>query len=326
VNLSGSTGTNSWDATLASKLNYTGGTGADRTIGTAGADTISTGAGNDIVYGDGRTETVTISGNVILNDTIAVTVNGSTVTQTATGTDESAEATALAALITADYANNGGATAAAVGKVITITYNTYFGTAASSTATQVGSGSSVASADAVTSLGANAGDDTINGGTGDDVLFGGAGEDSITTGTGDDDIVWLPGLTNTGLSTAPSGTTVAGATIANGDKITFANGVDVINDFTSGTDDLVVSQATATFEGVVPTTLIGEDPADFTDTKLLGARGDFVSSTGVFTFSATGADFLLTANDGTAADDVASTNTNFVVLVGVTALVAGDLI
>jgi hypothetical protein len=35
---------------------------------------------------------------------------------------------------------------------------------------------------------------------------------------------------------------------------------------------------------------------------------------------------MITINDGTAADDVLSTTTNAIVLIGVTALVAGDLV
>jgi hypothetical protein len=102
--------------------------------------------------------------------------------------------------------------------------------------------------------------------------------------------------------------------------------VDVITDFTSGTDDLIVGQATVAFEGTAPTALVGATAGDIAEDEIHAGRGDFVASTGVFTFSATGADTLLAVNDGTAADDVLSTNTNVVILTGVTALVAGDFI
>jgi len=88
----------------------------------------------------------------------------------------------------------------------------------------------------------------------------------------------------------------------------------------------VSAAITAAIEGVVPTTLIGATAGDIAEDAAHGARGNFVESTGVFTFSATGADFMITINDGTAADDVLSTTTNAIVLIGVTALVAGDLV
>jgi len=325
VDLSGSTGTNKWDSTLASKLTLKGGSGSDTSQGTAGADSFTGNAGNDRFDGDARTETITISGNIVASDTITAVINGVTNTRTSASTNETAEAAALVTLINADYLTTGGAIATSAAKVITITYNNFFGTAGTESVAQIGGSSSVAAVLAVTSLGSNAGDDTISGGAGDDVLFGGAGDDSITTGTGSDDVTLLPGLTNTGLSTASTANALT-ATIANGDTITFGNGVDVITDFTSGTDDLIVGQATVAFEGTAPTALVGATAGDIAEDEIHAGRGDFVASTGVFTFSATGADTLLAVNDGTAADDVLSTNTNVVILTGVTALVAGDFI
>jgi len=329
VNAGTSSGTNSWDSTLASKLSYTGGTGADRVIGTAGADTISGGAGDDVIYNAGRTETYLIATSTS-GDDITITINGVANTRTITAAaNDDTEGAAIRDLINADYVATGGAIATydTATDTLTVTYGAYFGTAGS-VATTDGSGgaSTVTVTAAVTSTGSNAGKDVLNGGAGSDVLAGGAGADSITTGSGADDVVILDGLTNTGLSVVASATSFAAATVANGDTMTFANGVDVITDFTSGVDDLVVSQATVGFENTAPTTLIGATVAALAEDEVHGARGDFVSSTGVFTFSATGSDFLMAVNDGTAADDSLITNTNVMILTGVTALVAGDFI
>jgi hypothetical protein len=171
----------------------------------------------------------------------------------------------------------------------------------------------------------NAGNDVIIGGAGADTIFGGAGADDITGGTGADIFVIAPATTNTAGSVAASATSLT-ATIVNGDSMTFGNGVDIIRGFTTGSDTLQVSAATATLEGVVPTTLIGATAGVIAESTVHGVRGTFVESTGKFTFSATGADYMITINDGTNADDVLSTTTNAIVLIGVTALVAGDLV
>jgi hypothetical protein len=328
VNAGTSSGTNSWDSTLASKLTYTGGSGADRVIGTAGADTITGGAGDDVIYNAGRTETYLIA-TATTGDEFVYTINGVANTNVQTGTDEDVEGAAIAALINADYVATGGAIAtyATATDTLTVTYGAYFGTAGAVTGSDGAGGAATGGVTVTaTSTGSNAGKDVINGGSGSDVLAGGAGADSITTGSGSDDVVILDGLTNTGLSVVASATSFAAATVANGDTMTFANGVDVITDFTSGVDDLVVSQATVTFEATAPTTLIGATVADLAEDEVHGARGDYTSSTGVWTFSATGSDYLIAINDGTAADDSLITNTNVMILTGVTALVAGDFI
>jgi len=185
---------------------------------------------------------------------------------------------------------------------------------------------------AATALTGGAGADTLIGNSGNDVIVGGAGIDTITGGLGGDDITGGDGadVITTGARTANSvaaSATSLTATIAQGDSMTFGNGVDIIRGFTTGSDTLAVSAAiTATIEGVVPTTLIGATENNLTNSTAFGARGNFVAATSVFTFSATGADFLLHINDGTAADDVLSTATNITILIGVTGLVVADLV
>ena len=189
-----------------------------------------------------------------------------------------------------------------------------------------------------TSLKGGAGADTLLGNAGADVIIGNAGIDSIAGGAGGDDMTGgagadiftiAPGTTNTAGSVAASATSLT-ATIATGDTMTFGNGVDIIRDFVSGTDQLKVSDATATLEGVLPTALIGATAGDIAEDTVHGSKGTFVESTGVFTLNTTGNDYLLTINDGTNADDVLSTNTNVIILIGsATAaanVVAADLV
>ena len=75
----------------------------------------------------------------------------------------------------------------------------------------------------------NAGNDTISGAAGKDTIEGGAGNDSITGGTGAD--------------TMSGGDGADVFTIADDDSVT--SGMDVISDFTSGTDRLVLGQSAA---------------------------------------------------------------------------------
>jgi len=282
------------------------------------------GAGADVIYGMDRVESYLIA-NTAANDNYNFVINGITNTHTSADTDEDKTGAGLIALINADVLTTDGVLAAySTGTdILTLTYSVYHGTPGAVTITGTGQGTA---AQTITLEGANAGADTIDGGTGSDTVQGGAGADTITLGSGgSDDVVIAAAATNTAISVAATATSLT-ATIANGDTLTFGSGVDVINGFVSGTDDLFVSTATAIFEGIAPTALVGATAANLAATTAYQARGDYVASTGVFTLSATGADTLFTINDGTAADDVASTNTNYQILVGVTALVAGDLI
>jgi Ca2+-binding RTX toxin-like protein len=114
-----------------------------------------------------------------------------------------------------------------------------------------------------TAITGGAGNDTLRGNNGNDIIIGGAGIDTIVAGKGADDVTGGDGAdiitigARTANSVAASATSLT-ATIAQGDSMTFGNGVDIIRGFVSGSDTLAVSAAiTATIEGVVPTTLIG---------------------------------------------------------------------
>ena len=111
---------------------------------------------------------------------------------------------------------------------------------------------------------------TITGGTGANVMIGGSGADTFVIAVGD--------------SIARSGETVTEAGMIAGETFTFANGVDVITDFTSGTDFLDVTTAAnytlLSAAGAVNATTVGNN---------YSIRGNYVATTGVFTQAAAGA-------------------------------------
>ena len=186
---------------------------------------------------------------------------------------------------------------------------------------------------AATAITGGSGADALIGNSGNDVIIGGAGADTITGGTGADiytggagaDVFVTAPAALASNSVAASATSLT-ATIAAGDTMTFGNGVDIIRDFTTGTDTIKVGAATATINGVVPTALIGATAGAIAENTGHGSRGTFVESTGVFTFNTTGTDFLFAINDTVVADDSLLTNTNITILIGVSALVAADLV
>ena len=188
-----------------------------------------------------------------------------------------------------------------------------------------GAGDAITGGSGIDTIRGVAGNDVILGGAGNDIITGGAGADDLNGEAGEDDFVIMVGTTNTASSTAATASSLS-TTIANGDTITFGNGVDIIRGFVTGVDDLSVSAATVTFENVAPTALVGRTAGALTEDKIFASRGTYSETSKVFTFAAAGADTILTYNDGTAADDVASTSTNYVILLGVTTLQAIDFI
>jgi len=157
-------------------------------------------------------------------------------------------------------------------------------------------------------LAGGAGADTISGGAGADAITGGAGGDSMTGGSGADTFV----AAATAASIAASSTSLT-ANLAAGDSLTFANGVDIITDFTAGAGGDVLD---ATNAGV-PTSGIGVAVADgFVTNTTYFLSGSFDTSTKQFTVLAngTGADTaIVTGLNATAL----SANTSFVILIGV---------
>lgn len=172
--------------------------------------------------------------------------------------------------------------------------------------------------------------DVIVGGAGNDTITGGAGADNLTGGTGTDSIILTETaaaidtvVQNVGDSVALSASMfVAANMIADGDTLTFGNGVDVVTGFQAGglaTGDRVDAVVNTAF-----VSLVNQDSANLTDNTLFVTRGNFNAGTGVFTFAVAGNDTLVVQNNG-GAQDVLTTNTTSLILVGVTNLVAADV-
>ena len=147
---------------------------------------------------------------------------------------------------------------------------------------------------------------TITGGTGADVMVGGSGADTFIIAIGDSVARTAEGLTEAGI--------VAGETV------TFANGVDVITDFTSGTDFLDVTTATnyalLSVASAINALTVGNN---------YSIRGNYVASTGVFTQAAAGTDSLVITSAVTNTISGA-TELGMVVLVGTATLTTADFI
>ncbi len=147
------------------------------------------------------------------------------------------------------------------------------------------------------SLSGGDGNDTIDGGTGNDRMSGGAGVDFfITSATG-------------GSSTAASGNDIPNPIIIVGNTLTFANGVDIITDFTVGTDILSGrGTSLSNINNLVKTAN--------TANRGYYAYGSWGTSTNVFTFSnawsSTNNDLIFVVGDGSTLTLV--THTSYTIL------------
>ena len=140
---------------------------------------------------------------------------------------------------------------------------------------------------------------TITGGDSADVMVGGSGADTFARAEAS--------------SVVASGVTFAAAAAAAADTITFDDGVDVITDFTSGTDFINIA---GTDNGTI-TTLIGFTVANnlVANTQYY-ASGAYTASTGAFVIAANGAGADTLIIDNIAAGTIAA-STNVIILVGV---------
>jgi len=187
---------------------------------------------------------------------------------------------------------------------------------------QGGSGAdSITGGGAADSLIGGSGNDTISGGAGADTITGGVGADRMTTGSSADQVTVA-----TNSSVAFTTGTFAGANFAANDTIAFANGVDVVTDFTAGTggDTLdVTTAATAPTAGIGIATggAAGQNGVTYS------FSGTWNDSTKLFTILATGtgADTLIMMGLNNANN---TTNASWVVLTGVvdSNLVAGNFV
>ena len=167
---------------------------------------------------------------------------------------------------------------------------------------------------------AGASSQTINGGAGNDQITGGAGADLMTGGTGADQFT----TGQVGASVVASADTLNG-NIANGQTLTFGNGVDIITDFQSGTDTLNVDNGAA---GVAPTNASGLSATTvLTDNEVYTLTGTYDTATNVFTVdsnataSTANVAMLVVEGDGALSFDDTS---GYTLLQGVSSLAAGD--
>jgi len=199
--------------------------------GNKGDDTIRINGGTydgSNIYGGGANDSMTITANTILaNGTINGNKGNDTIVDDGTG-------------------------------ITSLSSATVFGGAGQDTITLNGGGTGLFISgdlgnDGLTS---GAGADTVLGGAGVDTIVVGAGNDSVAGGTGADNIT-LAGGTNrvnfaSGDGVVATASTVAQAVLSTfGMSVTFANGVEQVAGFVSGTDDYALGMST----GVAAVTL-----------------------------------------------------------------------
>ena len=132
-----------------------------------------------------------------------------------------------------------------------------------------------------------AGGDTISGGGSADTITGNAGNDQMTGGDAAD--TFVQGTDN--HSTLASGITGVDADISAGGAAvwTFGNGVDVVTDFTGGTDEIDSSAA-----GLAGTNNLTAGVVDATKVVAgnYAVRGTWDGTAGTFTYAGNGADIM----------------------------------
>ena len=281
----------------------TGGTGNDTIIGGAGADTINNGAGIDSLVGGDGSDTLTFSGI-----TIGTTLDGGTTP--ITGVVVNLSTSAITATTIAGHVGN---------TVVVNQLNTDVSTVAAGTSTHLGLVASVSAR--VDTL---SGFEVVTGTSGKDYIVGSSSANTITGAAGADVMVGGSGadtfIIGAGASIALTAETMTEAAILAGETMVFANGVDVITDFTSGTDFLDVVTATNYTLISAGGALLGR-----TIGSNYSIRGTYTASSGSFAQAAAGADSLvITSAVTTTVDGVLELG--IVILVGTATLTTADFI
>ena len=145
-------------------------------------------------------------------------------------------------------------------------------------------------------LSGDLGNDTVTGGTGADTIYGGDGDDRITGGlTSADSMIGGSGSDTfvQGANTSLTGAqTAAAANWAANDTVTFANGLDIITDFTTGTGGDVING----IGGATPTAIFGTANGignALTATTAYYLSGNYSGTTFTVTANGAGADTLI---------------------------------
>lgn len=247
------------------------------TVGDGGVTVNASDMDSTIVLGDGS-DTVNAGGAANQINNVGTSGNADSITQdnasagalgvALAGTGEATIAATTGSVVV----TNGGAGARSVsGSTSTVTLNVTTG-ASGDTVTTGSAGdviSTLAGADTIT---ANAGADTITGGTGADSMSGGAGVDTFVQ-TDTDSVAGV--VTTTG-------------SFAASDTILFANGLDIISDFTAGAGGDLLSGSGATFNAA--STGIGINATSIGTARTAYVfSGTYDSDTLTFTIAAAGA-------------------------------------
>ena len=259
--------------------------------------------GNDAGESDKTTWTVGTVTNTPTGGTATTFGNNITVSGFDTGASDTFTYTASDA---------GGQSAPATVTVLRTTSTTVTGTAASDIL--------VGATSAVTFNG-GAGKDYLIGGNNADTLTGGADADDLTGSVGADTFVFAEGSDGVAPTAVNFALGSSATTVDNGDTLTFGNGVDIVRDFVSGTDTLDVTTAgnATALAGQVNTTALAAG-------NNYWVRGTYneVSKTFVV-LTSSGSDLLVIQGGGIAPNGL-TTETDFIVLIGVTSVAAADFV
>ena len=353
INGSNLTGTLLWNgaAEADGKFSITGGSGADSLTGGTLVDTISGGAGDDVITGgsgadalaggigadtfvyasvaqSNGTNTDTITDFVTTSDKLQVTLNYGSLTNALDIKAERASTGVAGTTLAQDALSGqrGQYIYDTTGSALYINFNA--DNLLTTADYKIGIN---AASTAINSIAVNDINFVITGGTNADVIVAGGGADTITGASGADAITGGAGadvfVTALGASVARTAFVLTDAGIAVGNTITFGNGLDIINDFTTTVDDIDVTTA-----ATAPTALLAVDPTGFnlTANTTYYLSGTFVAATGVFTVTANAAagSSTLLLTHAVAGDADAATQTSWVLLAGVvsTSVVQGDFI
>ena len=243
------------------RVNLVGTGGAYGITGPAGALTVTSTAalGGTLTLtdtGTATTDAATLTNSGILNanvlggaavtstgyETLNINVGSGSITNAATQTLGAVTVTvdtggASAVNFSGGNSVSTGAISAATINASALTGSSTFTMASATGATSItgtANADSIGASSVAANVSAGAGNDTINGGTLNDTINGGDGNDSITGGVGKDSLTG-----GAGVDTFVFGANATNAVVSN------QSNVDVITDFTSGTDKLSITNITS---------------------------------------------------------------------------------
>jgi hypothetical protein len=161
----------------------------------------------------------------------------------------------------------------------------------------------------------------LTGTTGNETLIGTSQADTMTGGTGNDTFVFSAG--DGGAARINFNDADNDTKISDGDTLQFGGAIDIITDFTSGSDKLDVPGSPTLQVATIGSTSTSVSLAANT---VFTIRGNWNSATSTFTVNNAGSDTIALYVTTTGAFDTGQGNNNYVVLQGVTSVVSTDFI